>query len=121
MVDVIIYSLVLALVTQWLFPMVLNTQNMDWLLSNRDNYADHTVMCERAKRAAANFRESYPAFLAISILSIIQGVDIVSLATYWLIFRVLFMVAYAAGITYVRTLLWMGSLVCLVMMAMALV
>ena len=29
MVDVIIYSLTLALVTQWLLPMILNTKNMD--------------------------------------------------------------------------------------------
>jgi uncharacterized MAPEG superfamily protein len=50
----------------------------------------------------------------------IQGVDIVSLATYWVIFRALFMVSYVAGITYLRTGLWMGSLVCLIMMAMAL-
>ena len=44
MVDVIIYSLILALVTQWLLPMVLNTKNMDWMLSNRDNAADVSVM-----------------------------------------------------------------------------
>ncbi|MFQ3334323.1 MAG: putative MAPEG superfamily protein, partial [Woeseiaceae bacterium] len=42
-------------------------------------------------------------------------------ATYWLILRVLFMVSYTAGITHVRTLLWVGSLICLIMMAMALV
>lgn len=120
MVDVIIYSLILALVTQWLLPMVLNTKNMDWMLSNRDNAVDVSVMCSRAKRAAANFQESYPAFLAIAVISMIQGVDIVSLATYWVIFRALFMVSYVAGITYLRTGLWMGSLVCLIMMAMAL-
>ncbi len=121
MVDVIIFSLILALVTQWLLPMMLNTKNMDWMLSNRDDSADISVMCARAKRASINFQESYPAFLAISIISIIQSVDIVSLATYWLIFRALFMIAYTAGITYLRTLLWMGSLVCLIMMAIALV
>ena len=58
MVDVIIYSLILALVTQWLLPMVLNTKNMDWMLSNRDNAPDVSVMCSRAKRAATNFLES---------------------------------------------------------------
>ena len=120
MVDVIIYSLILALVTQWLLPMILNTKNMDWMLSNRDETVDISVMCSRAKRASINFQESYPAFLAISIISMVQGVDIVSLATYWLVLRALFMVAYTAGITYLRTLLWMGSLICLIMMAMAL-
>ena len=69
---------------------------------------------------ATNFQESYPAFLAIAVISMIQGVDIVSLATYWVIFRALFMVSYVAGVTYLRTGLWMGSLVCLIMMAMAL-
>ena len=120
MVDVIIYSLILALVTQWRLPMILNTKNMDWMLSNRDESVDISVMCSRAKRASVNFQESYPAFLAISIISMVQGVDIVSLATYWLVLRALFMVAYTAGITYLRTLLWMGSLICLIMMAMAL-
>ena len=72
MADVIIYSLILALVTQWLLPMILNTKNMDWMLSNRDDSADISVMCARAKRASINFQESYPAFLAISILSLIH-------------------------------------------------
>ena len=31
MVVVIIYSLILALVTQWLLPMILNSKNMDWV------------------------------------------------------------------------------------------
>ena len=57
MVDVIIYSLILALVTQWLLPMILNTKNMDWMLSNRDESVDISVMCSRAKRASVNFQE----------------------------------------------------------------
>ena len=121
MVELIVYSFVLALITLWLWPLIFNIKNLDYLVSNRDDPASESVMFQRAKRAGANFQESYPVFLAVSILSIVQGVDVTSLATYWLILRVLFMVSYTAGITHVRTLLWVGSLICLIMMAMALV
>ena len=121
MVDLIVYSFVLALVAQWLWPLMFNLKNPDYLTSNRDDTASESVMFQRAKRAAANFQESYPVFLALAILSIVQGVDVASLATYWLILRVLYMVCYTAGITHVRTLLWIGSLICLIMMAVALI
>jgi len=121
MVELIVYSFVLALVALWLWPLMFNLKNLDYLVSNRDDPTAESVMFQRAKRAAANFQESYPVFLAIAILSIIQDVDVTSLATYWLILRVLYMATYTAGITHVRTLFWIGSLVCLIMMALALI
>ena len=121
MVELVVYSFVLALLALWIWPLLFNLSNLDYLLTNRDEAAPESVKFQRAKRAAANFQESYPVFLAISIIDIIQGVDVTSLATYWLVLRVLFMVTYTAGITYLRTLLWVGSLICLIMMAMALI
>ncbi len=120
MVELVVYSFVLALLALWIWPLLFNLSNLDYLLTNRDEAAPESQKFQRAKRAAANFQESYPVFLAISIIAIIQGVDITSLVTYWLVLRVLFMVTYTAGITYLRTLLWVGSLICLIMMAMAL-
>jgi len=121
MIELIVYSFALALVALWLWPLMFNLKNLNYLASNRDDPAAESVMFQRAKRAAANFQESYPVFLALAILSIIQDVDVTSLAMYWLVLRVLYMATYTAGITHVRTLFWIGSLVCLIMMALALI
>ena len=47
-------------------------------------------------------------------------VDNAALMAYWLVLRAAFVVTYIAGLIYIRTLLWLGSLACLVMMALAL-
>ena len=75
----------------------------------------------RVRRAATNLQESLPAFLALAILSIVVEVDNSSLALYWLGLRIAYLLSYIAGITYVRTLFWLGSIICLIMMAVALV
>jgi uncharacterized MAPEG superfamily protein len=80
-----------------------------------------SAMSRRVRRASTNFKESFPVFLALCLLSIIVEVDNTSLAMYWLIFRALYLISYAAGIIYLRTLLWFGSLVCLIMMAVSFV
>jgi uncharacterized MAPEG superfamily protein len=66
-------------------------------------------------------QESFPSFLALAVLSIVLQVDNYDLALYWLGFRVAFLVSYVAGIIYVRTLFWLGSIICLIMMAVALI
>jgi uncharacterized MAPEG superfamily protein len=48
-------------------------------------------------------------------------VDVTGLAFWWLALRVGHVITYIAGFARVRTLLWLGSIVCLVMMAMALI
>jgi uncharacterized MAPEG superfamily protein len=101
--------------------MILNAKNTEYLFSNRDREIEQSAVLQRVKRASTNFQESFPAFLALCLLSIIPDleVDNTSLAMCWLIFRVLFLISYAAGIIYLRTLLWMGSIVCLIMMAVS--
>ncbi|MEE2782515.1 MAG: MAPEG family protein [Pseudomonadota bacterium] len=117
----IICALVLALLQFWIIPMLFNLHNFNYLLSSRDEPApEDSVKLGRTRRAAVNLQESLPAFLALAILSIVLEVDNTDLAMWWLGFRAAFVVSYILGITYVRTLLWAGSLVCLVMMAIAL-
>ena len=118
----IIFSLGLALLQIWLIPMLLNMHNLQYLLSNRDeNPPAASVSLARVRRAATNLQESLPAFLALAILSMVLKVDNSSAALYWLGFRIAYLLSYIAGITYVRTLFWLGSIVCLVMMTIALV
>lgn len=117
----IILALLLALVQFWIAPMVFSLDRLEYLLSNRDqNDPNESLYCARAKRAAANLQESLPAFLALGVLSMVLQVDNAALMTYWLVLRAAFVVTYIAGLIYIRTLLWLGSLACLVMMALAL-
>jgi uncharacterized MAPEG superfamily protein len=48
-------------------------------------------------------------------------IDISSTATYWIILRAIYVPLYMVGVPYVRSLVWIASLVCLVQIALQLV
>tara|TARA_B100000686_G_C16771848_1_gene965683 strand:- start:221 stop:604 length:384 start_codon:yes stop_codon:yes gene_type:complete len=127
MATYIVYALLLAFIQIWIVPAAFNMKNLSWLGSNRDEPMPHelSVMGARAKRASTNFQESLPAFLALALLSMQLGVEteaaVTGLACWWLVLRVGHLIAYIAGIALLRTLLWIGSIVSLFMMALALV
>tara|TARA_B100000214_G_C23548762_1_gene437387 strand:+ start:63 stop:428 length:366 start_codon:yes stop_codon:yes gene_type:complete len=121
MATYIVYALLLAIIQIWVVPMALNMKNFGWLTSNRDEPINLSVMAGRASRASTNLQESLPAFLALSLLSMQLSIDVTGLACWWLAFRVAHLIAYLAGIALLRTLSWFGSIVSLVMMALALV
>ena len=50
----------------------------------RPNDPEESMHCARAKRAAANLQESLPAFLVLSVLSVIMQVDNSNLMICWL-------------------------------------
>jgi uncharacterized MAPEG superfamily protein len=120
MTTLIIAALALALVQIWLLPMVLNLSNLSYLLSNRDEELKGSVITQRVQRAAANLQESLPAFLALALLAVYQQVDVSNLACAWLALRVAYLACYALGITFIRSGIFFASIVCLVMMALAL-
>jgi len=123
MTSYIVYALLLALVQIWVVPAAFNMKNFPWLGSNRDEPMPNelSVMGGRASRASINLQESLPAFLALALLSMQLSVDVTGLAFWWLILRVGHLIAYISGIALVRTLLWLGSLATLIMMALALI
>ena len=122
MVTYIVYALLLAIIQIWVVPAAFNLKNFSWYTTNRDEPMPETsVMAGRAMRAATNLQESLPAFLALALLSMHLSVDLTGLAFWWLILRVAHLVTYIAGIALLRTLSWLGSLVTLIMMALALV
>jgi hypothetical protein len=43
MVELIVYSFVLALIALWLWPLIFNIKNLDYLVSNRDDPATESV------------------------------------------------------------------------------
>ena len=116
----ILAALALLLVHIWLLPMILNLSNAKWLLGNRDDPVEFSVLTQRAKRAATNFMETVPVFLTLAILAAIQQVDVGSLAIYWLGLRAVYLILYVAGVAYIRSLVWIAALAVLAMMAMAL-
>ena len=124
MATYIICALLLAFLQTWLIPAAFNMKNFPWLGSNRDEPMPHelTVMAGRAMRANTNLQETLPIFLALALLSMQLEVDadVTVLACWWLAFRVGHLATYIAGFARIRTLLWLGSIVCLIMMALAL-
>ena len=68
----------------------------------------------RAERASNNFRETYPAFVALALALVFKG-DAATLGLYgawiWFICRIIYVPLYLAGIPYIRSLVWVGSLV----------
>ena len=122
MATYIIYALLLTIIQIWVVPAAFNIKNFSWYTTNRDEPMPETsVMAGRAIRAATNLQESLPAFLALALLSMYLSVDLTGLAFWWLILRVAHLITYIAGIALLRTLSWLGSLVTLIMMALALI
>jgi uncharacterized MAPEG superfamily protein len=121
MIDVILLTLLLALIQLWLLPMMLNISNLPYLLSSRDEPIDESVLLGRAKRAGANLQESLPAFLVLAVLGYVNQVDMVLVASIWLALRAAYVPLYVFNVTHIRSLVWMVSLGCLICMAVMLV
>jgi uncharacterized MAPEG superfamily protein len=71
-------------------------------------------------RAHNNLKESLFIFIPLSLLSIIINVDVLMAATIWLVLRVIYVILYSLGVTYIRTILWFISIICLVDMGIRL-
>jgi uncharacterized MAPEG superfamily protein len=78
-------------------------------------------MQQRINRAGANLQESLPAFLALCLLAMLLQVDLSQAALAWLVLRVVYIPCYLFGIIYLRSVVWVASLACLVYMAVQLV
>lgn len=78
----------------------------------------------RAARASANFRETYPAFIGLALALAITGDASgwgLTGAWIWLVFRLIYIPLYLAGVPYIRSLAWLGSLAGLGLMVATLV
>lgn len=88
-------------------------------LGPRDDPRPFTVIGGRASRALANMHEALPVFLALALMNMILGTAAAMAITGgWVFFiaRLLYVPAYLAGIPGIRTLIWAGGWVGLVMM-----
>jgi len=95
-----------------------------WNAGPRDGDRRPTgVLAGRAERASANFRETYPAFVALSLALLVAGRgDGLGLAGAWVwfAFRLAYIPLYLAGIAYIRSLAWTGAAIGLALMFAAL-
>ena len=123
MLEIILISLILYVIQFWAIPALLNVNNFTYLLSNRDGRVQLSDASKRVIRASENLKESLPIFLTLAILSIIMEKDNTLLASYWLILRIGHFITYSFGIMflYIRSVIWIGSIVCLILMSITLI
>ena len=118
MVDIILLTLLFYFI-QLPLPLILGLKEvpLSYNLSSRDKEVKIPVVSGRGIRALKNLKESLFVFIPVSILSIITDVDVVMAATIWLVLRVVYAFLYYFGISYLRTIIWFLSVICLFDMA----
>ena len=119
MIDIILLTLLFYFI-QLPIPMILGLKEvpLSYNLSSRDEEVKLPVISERGLRALKNLKESVFIFLPLSVLSVIIKVDAIMAATIWLALRVVYCALYYLGISYLRTIVWFLSIICLIDMAL---
>ena len=87
-------------------------------LAKDSNIPDYV---SRMHSATRNLKESLPIFFACAVLSIVMNVDSFSYALTWLILRIIYFLCYAYKLNPYRTIAWLGSIICLILMAINLI
>ncbi len=118
MIDIILLALLFYFI-QLPLPLILGLREvpLSYNLSSRDKEVKIPVVSGRGIRALKNLKESLFVFIPVSILSIITDVDVVMAATIWLVLRVVYTFLYYFGISYLRSIIWFLSVICLFDMA----
>lgn len=91
---------------------------------NRDNLPEATPLAGRVERTARNTAENFVFFAVIALVAHAAGATSASVATGAEIFfwaRLLYIPVYYAGIVYLRTAIWLVSIIGLGMMISAVV
>ncbi|WP_439618014.1 MAPEG family protein [Shinella sp.] len=102
---------------------VLSTRELGsaWNAGPRDGGREPTgKLAGRAGRASANFRETYPGFVALALALVIAGDPAgwgLAGAWLWFIARLVYLPLYLAGIPYIRSIVWLVALAGLAVMA----
>jgi uncharacterized MAPEG superfamily protein len=117
MTTIILYTLGLTLFQIWLLPMIINIKSMAYLMSNRDEERQSSLLSQRVARASTNLQESLPAFLALCLLAMMVDAEVTTAATTWLGLRVAYLACYSFGIPVIRSGIWFASIVCMAYMA----
>lgn len=92
--------------------------NVRQLIERDTNIPNYVV---RIHAATENLKESLPVFFACAVLSIVTGVDSSGYGLTWIIFRIAYVVCYVYKLNPYRSIVWMGSIFCLVLMGINLI
>ena len=92
--------------------------NVRQLIKRDTNIPNHVI---RIHAATENLKESLPVFFACAVLSIVIGVDSAAYGLSWIILRIAYVICYVYKLNPYRSIVWMGSVVCLVLMAINLI
>ena len=120
----IVLATMLMYLIHLMLPILLTYKNNpDYLnlkqLINRDtNIPNHVI---RIHAATENLKESLPVFFACAVLSIVIGVDSSAYGLSWIILRIAYVVCYVGKLNPYRSIVWMGSIICLFLMAINLI
>lgn len=99
-------------------------RGLKWNIGPRDEPVVLTGVAGRLERAFANFRESFPFFVALVIIDYLGG-RLGALTAYgsviYVVARAVYVPLYAFGVPMVRSLVWLASLVGILLLLAALV
>jgi uncharacterized MAPEG superfamily protein len=122
--NMLVWSVVLGLVQIAIAATFsISQRGLGWVLSPRDTTPPLTGTAARLDRARANFLETFPLFVAIVLAAqLLQRHDAMTILGAQLYFwaRLAYVPVYAAGIPYLRTLIWTTSIVGIVLLLGAL-
>jgi len=95
---------------------------LSYLFGSRDEAADSSgVYFPRATRALANYVENIGPFIAADLgLIATQHTGGIGAAV-WVVARIIYIPLYLSGVSYIRTMCWLVSLVGIIMMLLRLV
>jgi uncharacterized MAPEG superfamily protein len=99
--------------------------NLWTIMGNRDTRPEESVVAARLDRAKNNMLEALPLFLGLAMLALVKNDGdtgaVANGATVFLIARVVYVPIYAAGISVLRSLVWLAGMAGLLMMALPLI
>lgn len=114
----LMYLIHLMLPTLLTFKNNPDFSNVRQLIERDTNIPNYVV---RIHAATENLKESLPVFFACAVLSIVTGVDSSGYGLTWIIFRIAYVVCYVYKLNPYRSIVWMGSIFCLVLMGINLI
>ena len=114
----LMYLIHLMLLTLVTFKNNPDYSNVRQLIKRDTNIPNYVV---RINAATENLKESLPVFFACAVLSIVTGVDSSGYGLTWIILRIAYVVCYVYKLNPYRSIVWMGSIFCLVLMGINLI
>ncbi|MCF7751100.1 MAPEG family protein [Bacillus subtilis subsp. subtilis] len=123
-IKMLVWSMLLGLVHLFAASSaVTHERGLAWNASSRDGQNPPVrPLTGRLQRAQANFMETFPFFAAAVLVVVLtqrqDGLTALAVQLYFWA-RVIYLPLYAAGVPYVRSLVWLASLVGIVLLLWA--